>query len=52
MDCHGVNKKGSLWVFNLQPNMFQGVQLDYFNGEIIMLCEIGQQICGGGVIIR
>ena len=47
---HGVTNTGSLWVLNLQPHRFQGVQLDYFHSQTTVLCVIGE-IIGGGVMM-
>ena len=52
MDCHGVPNTDSLWVLYFQPHRFQGLKLDYFHSQTIVLCVIGQIIGGGGVTGR
>ena len=52
MDRHRGTNTGSLLVLNLQPNRFQGVQLDCFHSQITLPCGIGQIIGGGGVTGR
>ena len=52
IDCHGVTNTGSLWVLNLQTQMFQVIQLDYLHSQTTVICGIGKIIGRGGVTGR